>query len=102
MLVLLAYYLVSHVVSFSCSVFEAVLLSCTPSYVALLKKRGSKSAPVLEELKGRVDRPLAAILTLNTVAHTFGAAGVGAKVVELYGDQYLAMAAVVLTLTMLF
>lgn len=102
MAILLFYYLTSHFVSFTCSILEAVLLCCTNGYVALLKKKRPNVGQILADLKLRIDRPLAAILTLNTAAHTFGAAGVGAKVVELYGDKWLAIASIFLTLTMLF
>lgn len=102
MTALILYFVISHIISFFCSVFEAVLLSCTSAYVALMKKRGEKLAPVLEEMKNRIDRPLAAILTLNTVAHTFGAAGVGAAVVEVFGARWLTLASVILTMTMLY
>lgn len=99
---LILFFVLSHVVSFLCSILEAVLLSCTNSYVTLLKKKKSQAGWILEDLKHRIDRPLAAILTLNTSAHTFGAAGVGAQVVELFGNQWLAFASIVLTLTMLY
>lgn len=99
---LLFYYLFSHFISFACSILEAVLLSCTNGYIALLRKRKPAVGQILGDLKQRIDRPLAAILTLNTAAHTFGAAGVGAKVVELYGEHWLAFASIFLTLTMLF
>lgn len=102
MLTLLFYYLISHVISFTCSIFEAVLLCCTNGYVGLLKKKKPEAGRILAELKARIDRPLAAILTLNTAAHTFGAAGVGAKAVELFGEAWLAIISVILTLTMLF
>lgn len=102
MFALVAFFLVSHIVSFFCSIFEAVLLSSTHSYIALLKKKGAKAGVLLEEMKGNIDRPLAAILTLNTIAHTMGAAGVGASVVEVFGDKWLALASVLLTLTMLY
>ncbi|MFN0065793.1 MAG: hemolysin family protein [Chlamydiales bacterium] len=102
MLRLVLYFTISHLISFLCSLFESVLLSCTPTYIALLKKRGSKGAVKLEEMKNHIDRPLAAILTLNTIAHTFGAAGVGAAVVDVFGDHYVALASVILTLTMLY
>lgn len=100
--VLLFYYLASHFISFTCSILEAVLLCCTNGYVALLQKKKPAVGKILHDLKLRIDRPLAAILTLNTAAHTFGAAGVGAKVVELYGDKWLAIVSILLTLTMLF
>ncbi len=99
---LILYFVISHLVSFVCSIFEAVLLSCTSTYIALMKKRGEKRALALEEMKKRIDRPLAAILTLNTVAHTFGAAGVGASVIELFGNQWLTLASIIVTLTMLY
>lgn len=102
MLVLLFYFITSHLFSFACSILEAVLLCCTNGYIALLKKKKPIVGQILGDLKGRIDRPLAAILTINTAAHTFGAAGVGAKVVELFGDKWLAIASVLLTLTMLF
>lgn len=102
MIALIFYYLISHLISFTCSILEAVLLCCTNGYVAFLKKKDPRAGQILEDLKLRIDRPLAAILTLNTAAHTFGAAGVGAKAVELFGDKWLALVSVILTLTMLF
>lgn len=102
MALLLFYYLASHFFSFTCSILEAVLLCCTNGYVALLKKKNPAVGQILGDLKQRIDRPLAAILTLNTAAHTFGAAGVGAQVNELYGDKWVALVSVLLTLTMLF
>lgn len=102
MALLLFYYITSHLFSAICSVLEAVLLCCTSGYIALLKKRNPTVGHILGDLKSRIDRPLAAILTLNTAAHTFGAAGVGAQVNELYGDKWVALVSVLLTLTMLF
>lgn len=102
MTILLFYYLTSHIISFTCSILEAVLLCCSNSYVALLKKKDPNAGQLLGDLKSRIDRPLAAILTLNTAAHTFGAAGVGAQVSEIYGDKWVALVSVLLTLTMLF
>lgn len=99
---LLFYYFASHFISFTCSILEAVLLCCSNGYVSLLKKKKPAAGKILAELKSRIDRPLAAILTLNTAAHTFGAAGVGAQVTELYGDKWLALAAIFITFTMLF
>jgi len=87
---LLFYGLISIFVSFLCSILEAVLLSITPTYVNVKKKEGKAYALTLEELKKDVDKPLIAILTLNTIAHTVGAilVGVQAKVAyaELYGS----------------
>ncbi|WP_296385122.1 hemolysin family protein [Winogradskyella sp.] len=87
---LIFYAVISIFFSFLCSILEAVLLSITPTYLNLKKKEGKAYATELEELKKDVDRPLIAILTLNTIAHTVGAilVGVQAKVayVELYGS----------------
>ena len=66
-------------VSFLCSILEAVLLSISDSYVTLASEEGKSYAKALRALKDDIDRPLAAILSLNTVAHTVGAAGVGAQ-----------------------
>ena len=88
--------------SFLCSVAEAVLLSLSPSFVANLEKTKSKSARRLASLKKNIDRPLAAILTLNTIAHTVGAGGAGAEAAAYFGDKYVGIAMAVLTLLILF
>jgi hypothetical protein len=59
-------------VSFLCSVLEAVLLSVNHSYVALLKEEGRRAGDFLERMQARIDEPISAILTLNTIAHTVG------------------------------
>ena len=91
MALLLFYGIISIFFSFLCSILEAVLLSVTPTFINVKKKEGKAYATALEDLKKDVDRPLIAILTLNTIAHTVGAilVGVQAKVayVELYGSQ---------------
>lgn len=88
---LIFYALISIFFSFLCSILEAVLLSVTPTFINVRKKEGKEYALILEKLKKDVDKPLIAILTLNTVAHTVGAilVGVQAKVAyaELYGQQ---------------
>ena len=88
---LIFYAIISIFFSFLCSILEAVLLSITPTFINVKKKEGKAYATTLEELKKDVDRPLIAILTLNTIAHTVGAilVGVQAKVayVEMYGSQ---------------
>ena len=88
-------------VSFLCSVMEAVLLSVTPSYVAALEREGDATGEPLHRLKDDIDRPLAAILSLNTVAHTVGAAGAGAQAAVVFGDAYTGIFAGVLTLLIL-
>lgn len=88
-------------VSFICSMLEAVLLSISPSYLAVQAKEGHTTGKILKEMKDDIDRPLAAILTLNTISHTVGAAGVGAQVAAIYGDQLVALASGVLTFVIL-
>ncbi len=83
MTLLLIYATVSIFFSFLCSILEAVLLSVTPTYVNLKKKEGKSYALSLEALKKDVDKPLIAILTLNTIAHTVGAILVGVQAEQL-------------------
>ena len=85
-----------------CSVAEAVLLSVSPSYVANLEKEGKPSAKRIKRVKKNVDRSLAAILTLNTIAHTIGSGGAGAYAAKYWGDNAVGIAMVVLTLLILF
>lgn len=101
MTLLLFYFFLAVVVSFACSLMESVILSVTPAYIAVSVKAGKRSGRVLKRLKEQIDQPLAAILTLNTVANTVGAAGVGAQVLKVYGSGYLAISSGVLTLTIL-
>lgn len=88
--------------SFLCSVAEAVLLSITPSYAAQLRESGSSVSSLIDELKDNVERPLSAILSLNTIAHTVGATGVGAQALKVFGEQWMAVVSAVLTLLILF
>lgn len=101
MVLLIAFAVLAIAVSFICSILEAALLSVTPSYVAQLKEERPKLHVKLALLKRNIDRPLAAILTLNTVAHTAGAAGVGAQVGVVFGDGYLAITSAVMTIFIL-
>jgi CBS domain containing-hemolysin-like protein len=101
MFALITYALVAILISFLCSVMEAVLLSITPSYVAGLQKTQLNLAKQVKALKDKVDQPLAAILSLNTVAHTAGAAGVGAQAAQLYGDTAIGIASAIMTILVL-
>lgn len=101
MTLLIAFAALSIIVSFICSILEAALLSITPSYIAGLKNEKPTLHKRLQSLKAKIDQPLAAILTLNTVAHTAGAAGVGAQVTVVYGDGYLGIASAVMTILIL-
>ncbi|HKI90301.1 MAG TPA: hemolysin family protein [Draconibacterium sp.] len=86
---LIFFFVVSILFSFLCSVWEAVLLSVTPSFVSRMQKEKPRIGRLLDRFKEDIDRPLSAILTLNTVAHTAGAIGVGVQAGKLYGNHLL-------------
>lgn len=88
-------------VSFLCSVLEAVLLSTPVSFISMKEAQGVKTASLLMKYKTNVDRPVASILTLNTIAHTIGAAGVGSESVKVFGEAYFGIISVILTLLIL-
>jgi CBS domain containing-hemolysin-like protein len=98
MFLLLLFFLVSILFSFLCSVLEAVLLSITPSYVQRKVSEGTPTGHLLQEYKEDIDRPLSAILTLNTIAHTVGAIGVGAQAGEVFGETSIALGPVSITM----
>lgn len=93
-------FLVSIVFSLLCSLWEAVLLSVTPAYIQVKSREGSKDALTLKKFKDNIDRPLAAILTLNTIAHTAGAIGVGVQASKIWGEQYPIVTGVVVPVLM--
>ena len=101
MTLLITYFCLALYLSFICSLLEAVLLSTPSSYASILKRENEKSGLILDGFKDNINRPLAAILTLNTFAHTIGAAGVGAQVFDLFGEPYVAIASGVLTFLIL-
>ncbi len=88
-------------VSALCSVCEAVLYSISPSQVELLKKSGRNSAALLQRLKNDIEEPITAILTLNTIANTIGAAIAGAAAAKLFGDENLILFSSAFTLSIL-
>ena len=83
---LILFFMLSICFSFLCSIWEAVLLSITPSFVEIKYKQGARTGRLLKQFKDDIDRPLSAILTLNTIAHTLGAIGVGAQAGKEFGD----------------
>jgi len=101
MLLLLTFMFVAIAISFICSVMEAVLLCITPAYIASLQKSNPALAKRVKSLRSQIDRPLAAILTLNTIAHTAGAAGVGAQAAVVFGDAAVGVASAIMTLLVL-
>jgi len=88
-------------VSFLCSVLEAVLLSVTHSFVALLDERGEPAGAILTRLREKIDEPITAILTLNTMSHTIGAAIGGALALQVFGSEWIAVFSAVLTFVIL-
>ena len=101
MILLLLYLFLALVVSFACSIMESVLLSTPKSFLMVKKEKGYKWADSFINLKTDIDKSLSAILTLNTVAHTIGAAGVGAEAVKIFGEVYFGLVSAVLTLLIL-
>jgi CBS domain containing-hemolysin-like protein len=101
MLTLIVYLLIAILISFFCSLAEATLLSVSPAYVGALEDNKGRGARALQKLHASLDRPLSAILSLNTVAHTVGAAGVGAQASIVFGSQYVGLTSAVLTLLIL-
>ena len=98
---MILFFLLAIIVSFTCSVLEASLLSTPESFINMKVQEGSKSAKILLKLKKNIDDPISAILTLNTCAHTIGAAGVGAEAEKVFGAEYFAVISIVLTLAIL-
>lgn len=97
---LIIFLLVSIVFSFLCSIWEAVLLSITPSFTQMQVQNGGEFGSTLQSFKENIDRPLAAILTLNTIAHTAGAIGVGAQASQIWGVSIMATAVVPVLMTL--
>jgi CBS domain containing-hemolysin-like protein len=87
--------------SFLCSILEAVLLSISHSYVEVMKERDARAGRWMEQMHRKIDEPIAAILTLNTIAHTVGAAMGGAVALEVFGDRWIALFSAILTLAIL-
>ena len=84
---LIIFFLIALLFSFLCSLWEAVLLSITPSYAQIKLKEGTSVGNQLQTFKQNIDQPLAAILTLNTIAHTVGALGVGSQAAQIWADS---------------
>ncbi|MBS3819551.1 HlyC/CorC family transporter [bacterium] len=101
MTLLIIYILLALGVSFLCSMMEASLLSVTPTYVKALEQEGRNVAGRLRQMKDDIDRPLASILSLNTIAHTVGAAGAGAQAAKVFGDTFVGIITATLTFLIL-
>ena len=101
MIYLIIYFLSALIVSFICSLLESVILSLSITQISVMEKEKQRTGMILSEFKKNINRPLAAILTINTIANTVGAAGVGAQTLVLYGSQWVAFASGVLTIAIL-
>jgi CBS domain containing-hemolysin-like protein len=103
LILLIAFVLLALIFSFLCSIAEAVLLSITPAYIEGLREKHPRRSELLKQLRqDRVDQSLAAILTLNTIAHTVGAVVAGSKAAVVFGSDWVGLFSAVLTLIILF
>ncbi len=102
MTLLIVYLVIAIGVSFLCSILEAVLLSITPSYLEKLIAERPRSGRMVAGVRERLDESLSSILILNTFAHTMGAAGVGAQALQIFGEKWETLIAVLLTLAILY
>lgn len=101
MVLLLTYLFIALIASFICSILEATLLSIPVSFLKIEEDDGKAKATRMLKQKEDVERPLSAILSLNTIAHTVGAAGVGAQANIVFGEAYFAVVSAVLTILIL-
>ncbi|MFP4690410.1 MAG: CNNM domain-containing protein [Bacteroidales bacterium] len=101
MITLIAYLFLALFVSFLCSIMESVLLSTPQSFLIVKHEEGHKWAKPFIDLKINIDKPLSAILSLNTIAHTVGAAGVGAQAIKVFGEAYFGIVSAILTILIL-
>ena len=101
MTLLIIYVSIALLFSFLCSIAEAVLLSVTTAHITVLEQEGKHAGVLLRELKADINKPLAAILTLNTIAHTVGAVGAGAQASIVFGSAWVGVVSAVLTLMIL-
>ncbi|MCT7504552.1 CNNM domain-containing protein [Aliarcobacter cryaerophilus] len=104
MTLLVTYLLLTLILSFMCSLLEATLLSSTSSYIESLDKKSysPKTVDLAKDVKQNIDKSISSILTLNTFANTMGAAGVGAQAAIIFGSNWQAVIAFILTLMVLF
>ena len=99
---LILYFTLAVGISFICSVLEAVLLSVNMSYISLLEKEKPKVGKLLRLQKVEISKSIASILILNTIAHTLGAAAVGAQAAVLFGNDAVVIISMVMTFAILF
>jgi len=98
---LFTYIILALGVSFLCSIWEAAMLSTPVSHIELLVEERRQAGVIMQGLRQNVEHPISAILTLNTIAHTVGAAGAGAEATAIFGSQFQGIIFAVLTLLIL-
>lgn len=98
---LLLYLLIALGVSFVCSLLESTLMSTTLSYINLREEEGYKPASLMKRYKTETERPLAAILSLNTIANTVGASGVGMQATLVFGEAWFGVCSAIMTILIL-
>ncbi len=98
---LILYVAIALIFSFLCSITEAVFLSVSKAHITLMEQQDRSGGAMMRELKEDINKPLAAILTLNTIAHTIGAAGAGAQAAIVFGNAWVGLASAILTLLIL-
>jgi len=101
MVLLLVFLLGAMLISFLCSVLEATLMSTPISYITMREEEGYKPAKLMKAFKADSSKPLAAILSLNTIANTVGAAGVGKQATEVFGSEWFGLVSAVTTILIL-
>ena len=101
MTLLIVFLLGAMMISFLCSILESVLMSTPLSYITMREDEGYKAAPLFKRYKQDNARPIAAILALNTIANTVGAAGVGKQATEVFGSQWFGVVSAVTTILIL-
>ena len=101
MALLLTYLLGALLISFLCSILEASLMSTPISYITMREEEGYKPATLMKAYKQDPSRPIAAILSLNTIANTIGAAGVGRQATLLFGSHWFGLVSALMTLLIL-
>ncbi len=99
---LLLYFFAAVIISFICSILESVLLSVNMAYVSVLEKERPSAGALLKSHKTNINKSIASILILNTIANTLGAAAVGAQAESLYGTGAVFYVSIILTFAILF
>lgn len=102
MSLLFFYLFLALIISFLCSIAESVLLSVPMSFLRVKEMEEKKGAKLMMRQKQKIDKSLSAILTMNTVAHTVGAAGVGAQAIKVFGESWFGWVSAILTILILF